>query len=57
MEMAQIVAWNVNRIRVRRGYPLARLSALASVSQSMLHSIERGKSVPTIVVLSPRRSK
>jgi transcriptional regulator with XRE-family HTH domain len=52
LEMAHIVARNVNRIRVRRGYSFSRLSALANVSQSMLHSIERGKSVPTIVVLS-----
>jgi len=52
MEMAKVVARNVNRIRLRRGYSLARLSALAGVSQSMLHSIEREKSVPSVVVLS-----
>ncbi len=51
-EMAHVVARNVNRIRMRRGYSFSRLSALADVSPSMLHSIERGKSVPTIVVLS-----
>lgn len=50
-DLAQAVAFNLRRLRTRRGHSLERLSKLSGVSRTMLGQIELGHSVPTINLL------
>ena len=46
-----IVAWNLRRIRVKRGFSQERLAFDAEVDRSYLGGLERGEQNPTVDVL------
>lgn len=50
-ELKRRVGENLERLRKQRGLSLERLSALSSVSRTMLGQIETGESMPTIGLL------
>jgi transcriptional regulator with XRE-family HTH domain len=49
--LACLVGCNLRKLRTRRGHSLERLAKLSGVSRAMLSQIERGDSVPTIILL------
>lgn len=50
-DIATIVSRNLKDLRLRRGFSMEALAALAGVSRGMLSQIELGRSVPTIGLL------
>ena len=48
MEVHQIVAENLKRLRTERNFSLGQLSAICEVSKVMLSQIEKGETNPTI---------
>lgn len=50
-DLALIVGRNLRRMRIQRGYSLARLGEASGVSRAMLGQIELGRSLPSIGVL------
>jgi transcriptional regulator with XRE-family HTH domain len=51
MELVDVVAGNLKRLRTRRSYSLEALAARSGVSRAMISQIELGKSAPTISLL------
>ncbi|WP_099204644.1 helix-turn-helix domain-containing protein [Scatolibacter rhodanostii] len=51
MEIIQIIAQNLKRLRTERNYSLGRLAELSGVSKVMLSQIEKGYTNPTINVI------
>ena len=52
MNARELVAWNVRRIRVRRGFSSETLAADADVDRAYVSRIERAVANPTIDVLA-----
>ena len=52
MELNEIIAENLKRLRTERGLSLGRLAELSGVSKVMLSQVEKGESSPTINTLS-----
>ena len=48
MELNEIIAENLKRLRTERGLSLGRLAELSGVSKVMLSQVEKGESSPTI---------
>ena len=48
MNLNEIIAVNLKRLRAERGFSLGKLSELSGVSKVMLSQIEKGESNPTI---------
>ena len=51
MRSAQLVAWNLRRLRVRRGLSQQRLALQAGVDRSYLSRLERAIENPTVGLL------
>ena len=51
MNLNEIIAVNLKRLRAERGFSLGKLSELSGVSKVMLSQIEKGESNPTINTL------
>lgn len=51
MNLNEIIAMNLKRLRAERGLSLGKLSELSGVSKVMLSQIEKGESSPTINTL------
>ena len=51
MRARELVAWNLRRLRVRRGLSQEALAADASVDRSYAGRLERGEENPTVDVL------
>ena len=51
MNLNEIIATNLKRLRAERGLSLGKLSELSGVSKVMLSQIEKGESSPTINTL------
>ena len=51
MELNEIIAENLKRLRTERGLSLGRLAELSGVSKVMLSQVEKGESSPTINTL------
>jgi transcriptional regulator with XRE-family HTH domain len=51
MNARQLVAWNIRRIRVRRGISSEALAAESGVDRAYVSRIERAVANPTIHVL------
>ena len=51
MKAAALVAWNLRRLRVRKGLSQETLAADASVDRSYVGRLERGLENPTVGVL------
>ena len=51
MQLNEIIAMNLKRLRAERGLSLGKLSELSGVSKVMLSQIEKGESSPTINTL------
>jgi transcriptional regulator with XRE-family HTH domain len=51
MKAAELVAWNLRRLRVRRGLSQETLATDADVDRSYVGRLERGEENPTIGVL------
>jgi len=51
MKAAKLVAWNLRRLRVRRGLSQEGLAADSSVDRSYVGRLERGQENPTVGVL------
>ena len=51
MNLNEIIAENLKRLRAERGFSLGKLSELSGVSKVMLSQIEKGESNPTINTL------
>jgi transcriptional regulator with XRE-family HTH domain len=51
MNARELVAWNVRRIRVRRGMSSEALAAAADVDRAYVSRIERAVANPTIEIL------
>jgi transcriptional regulator with XRE-family HTH domain len=51
MKAAALVAWNLRRLRVRRGLSQETLAADANVDRSYVGRLERAEENPTIAVL------
>ena len=51
MELNEIIAENLKRLRMERGLSLGRLAELSGVSKVMLSQVEKGESSPTINTL------
>lgn len=48
MNLNEIIAVNLKRLRAERGFSLGKLSELSGVSKVMLSQIEKGESNPTL---------
>ncbi len=51
MNARELVAWNMRRIRVRRGISSETLAALSAIDRAYVGRIERGGANPTIGIL------
>lgn len=51
MRAAELVAWNLKRIRVRHGVSQEKLALDADVDRSYVGRLERGEENPTLEVL------
>jgi transcriptional regulator with XRE-family HTH domain len=51
MKAAQLVAWNLRRLRVARSLPQDILAADAEIDRSYVSRLERGLENPTVAVL------
>ena len=51
MKGRAIVAWNLRRIRVKRGFSQERLAFDTEVDRSYLGGLERGEQNPTVDIL------
>ena len=48
MELNEIIAANLNKLRTERNLSLGQLSGLSGISKVMLSQIEKGETNPTI---------
>lgn len=51
MEVRSLVAWNIRRLRVRKGVSQDDLANMAEVDRAYVGHLERGTKNPTIVTL------